>query len=134
MFSIPTYLGPSAIHGFGVFTATPIPAGTVIWQFVDGVDMRLSEADLLAIPDGVSRMIRSYCYREASGTYVLCGDNAKFMNHSFDPSCDDDGVFTTVRRALPSGTELTCDYRCFDHDTINGRGEWFTAGEVTTAT
>ena len=129
MFLIPTYVGPSAIHGFGVFTATPIAADTVIWEFVEGVDLRLSEADLAALPPHIRRPLKSYCYREASGAYVLCGDNAKFMNHSTSPSCDDDGIATVVRKALPVGAELTCDYRAFDHDTINGRGEWFTAAE-----
>lgn len=130
MFLIPTYVGPSAIHGFGVFTAAPIAANTVIWQFVDGVDLRLSEADLLALPPHIRGPLKSYCYREASGAYVLCGDNAKFMNHSTRPSCDDDGVVTLVHKDLPAGTELTCDYRVFDYDTINGQGEWFTALEA----
>ncbi|NNF29079.1 MAG: SET domain-containing protein [Gemmatimonadetes bacterium] len=127
MFLIPTYVGPSAIHGYGVFTAVPIAANTVIWQFVEGVDLRLSEGDLLAVPPQIRAPLRSYCYREESGAYVLCGDNAKFMNHSVRPSCDDDGVATVVPRDLPVGAELTCDYRAFDYDTINGRGEWFTA-------
>ncbi len=127
MFLIPTYLGESSIHGFGVFTASAIEPGTLIWEFVEGVDLRLSSRDLKALPAALRPTIKSYCYREASGMYVLCGDNAKFMNHSTQPSCDDNGVVTIVRGGLPADTELTCDYRNFDHDTMNGRGEWYTA-------
>ncbi len=134
MFLIPTYLGRSAIHGFGVFTATLIPAETVIWEFADGVDMRLTPSELRALSGRVHDALRSYCYREATGAYVLCGDNAKFMNHSMDPTCDDNGKITIVRRALPAGSELTCDYRSFDYDTIDGRGEWFTAADADTPT
>lgn len=126
MFLIPTYLGQSTIHGFGVFTACGIEPGICIWEFVEGVDLRLSSKDLDALPANLRPTISSYCYREASGMYVLCGDNAKFMNHSTQPSCDDDGIVTMVRTRLPANAELTCDYRRFDHDTINGRGEWFT--------
>ena len=32
MLCVPTYLAPSAIEGFGLFAARPIPAGTVVWE------------------------------------------------------------------------------------------------------
>lgn len=126
MFLIPTYVDRSQVHGYGVYCATPVPAGTTIWQFVEGVDLRLTERDLDQLPLSIRATIRSYCYREESGAYVLCGDSAKFMNHSSEPTCDDNGLVTRVLKALPAGTELTCDYRAFDYDTINGRGEAFT--------
>jgi len=126
MFLIPTYVDRSPVHGYGVFCALPIPADTTIWEFVDGVDLRLSEDDLDQLPPTVRDTFRSYCYREESGSYVLCGDSAKFMNHSTNPTCDDNGLVTRVLRPLPAGAELTCDYRAFDYDTINGRGEAFT--------
>jgi len=127
VFLIPTYVGPSPIHGYGVFSAAPIPAGTLIWRFVEGVDLRLSANDLQGLPPALKHVFKSYCYREASGSYVLCGDNAKFMNHSTTPSCDDGGAVTVVPQDLPAGTELTCDYHRFDYDTIEGRREWSTS-------
>lgn len=130
MFLIPTYVHRSSIHGFGVYTAQPVRAGTVIWEFVDGVDLRLTEKDLASLSPTIRNAIKSYCYRERSGTYVLCGDNAKFMNHDPNPTCDDNGVITVVRNNLAAGTELTCDYRVFDYDTINGHGEWFTRADL----
>ncbi len=116
MLLVPTYVGRSTIHGFGVFTAVPIAGGTLIWEFTPDVDLRLPPEDLDLLPDALQSKMRSYCYREPSGLYVLCGDNAKFMNHSVDPSCDDSGEYTRAKRALRPGDELTCDYRLFDVD------------------
>jgi hypothetical protein len=49
------------------------------------------------------------------GTYVLCSDNAKFMNHSDEPNVDSGGVTEDVAlRDIQPGEELTCDYRLFD--------------------
>lgn len=62
---------------------------------------------------------------------VLCGDNARFMNHSFEPNCDDDGgEFTTAARDIEAGEELTCDYRRFDAPSARtGLEEWRPQGE-----
>lgn len=130
MFLVPTVVAPSAIHGFGVFTPQPLAAGTLIWEFQSGVDLRLTSSDLRSLPPDVAHVLRSYCYREPSGLYVLCGDAAKFMNHSDDPSCEDSEEVTLVRRDLKAGDELTCDYRSFDQDTVEGRLDWFENGRV----
>lgn len=117
MFLIPTYLAPSATHGVGVFTARPLPAGTVIWEFTENVDIRLSEDELLATPERLQERLRTYSYRDTEDTYILCMDNAKFMNHSFRPNCDDGTDRGTVTlRAIEADEELTCDYRAFDLD------------------
>jgi SET domain-containing protein len=117
MFRIATYLAPSNIHGLGVFTAEDVPAGTTIWEFTEGVDWRIEAHELAAFPEPYQAMLRHYCYRAPAGTYVLCGDNAKFMNHSDQPNCDDpEGPRTVANRDLEPGEELTCDYRTFDAD------------------
>ena len=46
---------------------------------------------------------------------MLCGDDAIYMNHDDNPSCDDpDPQRTVARRAIATGEELTVDYRLFD--------------------
>lgn len=117
MFLIPTYVAPSATHGVGVFTSRPISAGTVIWEFTEGVDLRLSRSDLEATPPDLQERLRTYSYRDTEDTYILCMDNAKFMNHSFQPNCDDGTDRGTVTlRDIEADEELTCDYRAFDLD------------------
>lgn len=114
MFRVPTYLSRSQIHGIGVFTPFPIPAGTVIWEFDPEVDWRLTAEDFERFPERYREKLRSYCYLDESGAYILCGDNARYMNHSDEPSCDDSGMWTVARREIAVGEELTCDYRTFD--------------------
>lgn len=117
MFLVPVRLGLSPIHGFGVFAADPIPANTRVWEFTDGVDYRLPADVVERCPEPWKTDLLKYAYRDSTGDYILCGDAARFMNHSDDPSCDDSGDLYTVSRIdIAAGQELTCDYRTFDLD------------------
>lgn len=116
MFLVPTYVSRSSIHGHGVFAARAIPAGTLVWEFTEGVDWRIEASTMERFPEPFQSRLREWSYREESGRYVLCGDNAKFMNHSESPNCDDAGEFTRSLRDIEAGEELTCDYRAFDAD------------------
>jgi SET domain-containing protein len=127
MFHVPTYLARSRIHGVGVFTSVAIPAGTVIWDFTPNVDWRFSPEELDAFPHRYKERLRAWCYLEESGSYVLCGDNAKFMNHSEEPNCDEEGAHTIAARDIAAREELTCDYRSFDVESRDGNGEAFLA-------
>jgi SET domain-containing protein len=115
MLRVPTYVAKSPIAGVGLFAATDLPAHHHIWEFTEGVDWRITPSELILFPEPFQSKLRHYLYQEDSGLYVLCGDNAKYMNHSDDPNCDDQGNEGTVTlRAIRAGEELTCDYRLFD--------------------
>ncbi len=115
MLCVPTFVAPSAIAGVGLHAATDLPAGTVIWEYTEGVDWRIRPEELAAFPEPFRSRLQHYLYQEESGEYVLCGDNAKFMNHSETPNCDDpEGAYTITNRHIRAGEELTCDYRAFD--------------------
>lgn len=119
MFLVPTYLGASAIHGTGVFAARDIPAGTLIWEFTPGVDWELTPDELAAFPEPYQGQLRAWCYLDEKGLYVFCGDSGKFMNHADAPNCvDPPDRRTFAARDLAAGEELTCDYRTFDHETM----------------
>lgn len=114
VFTIPTVVKDSPIQGVGVFTVVFIPAGTVLWEFTPDVDWRMTPEEMASFPEPFQTCLRRYSYLEVSGAYVLCGDNAKFMNHADHPNCDDRGSCTTAARDVAVGEELTCDYRSFD--------------------
>jgi SET domain-containing protein len=115
MFTIPTYLSQSPIHGIGVFTPEPIAEGTLLWEFDEGVDWKITQDELARFPEPYQSRFRMYCYLLPEGIYVFCGDNAKFMNHSNAPNCDDpEGRYTIANRAIEAGEELTSDYTTFD--------------------
>jgi len=123
MFRIPTYLDRSPVHGVGVFTPVPIPAGTVIWEFDEAIDWKITPEELERFPEPFRTRIRTYCYIDDDGLHVLCGDNAKYMNHSDEPNCDDTGEHQTVtNRDISAGEELTCDYRSFDAESASANG------------
>ena len=125
MLRVPTYVAPSRIAGVGLFAAVDLSERTIVWEFTEGVDWRIRPDELALFPEPYQSRLRHYLYEEESGLYVLCGDNAKFMNHSEDPNCDDSGPeFTIARRAISTGEELTCDYRLFDRSSAVGDVAW----------
>lgn len=121
MFRVPTYLTRSPIHGLGVFTPVFIPRATLIWSFDPDIDWSLSPEDIERFPSVYRDRLKSYCYLDENGAYILCGDNARFMNHSEEPNCDDWTTGSTIaHRDIQPHEELTCDYRAFD---VESRGE-----------
>jgi SET domain-containing protein len=115
MFRVPTYVSRSSIHGFGVFAAARITRGTTIWEFDPAADWALTEAEMADFPPRLREQMGAWTYLSEEGLYILCSDAAKFMNHSFQPNCDDRGPkYTVAARDIEVGEELTCDYRAFD--------------------
>lgn len=127
MLLVRTRLGQSLIHGIGLFADEPIPKDTIIWRFHPRIDIRMSEEEIRELSPASQDQMRRYSYREKhSGLYVLCGDDARFFNHTASPNCIDlyDGVsgdVTIALRDIEAGEELTCDYALFDLDLVEGR-------------
>ncbi len=119
MLLVNTYLDLSGIHGIGLFAAERIPKGTVVWRLSPVIDVQLT-AEQIARLDPASRdQIEKYTYLDhVLGTYVLCGDDARFFNHSHAPNCldfpDERGGTTVAARDIAKGEELTSDYASFD--------------------
>lgn len=126
MLRVPTYLARSTIHGYGVFSSAPIARGAVIWEYDDGMDWKLSEEEMATLPDSLKPQLNAWTYRADDGSYVLCSDSAKFMNHSSEPNCHDPQDYLTVAaRDIAAGEELTCDYCAFDATSKkNGQSEF----------
>ena len=119
MLLVPTTLKESAIHGIGLFAAEPIKKGTIIWRLDRPIDQFLDDVDLARISEAARQMMFKYSYLDpVLKKRVLCGDDARFMNHSESPNCDDrmdgEGGVTVAARDIAAGEELTCDYRKID--------------------
>lgn len=111
----------SRIHGLGLFAAEFIPAGTPTWRFTPGLDQALHPSAVEQLNSHNRPWFLTYAYLDIrTGLYVLCADDARYMNHSDDPSVTGDyeqepvfGVDIAIRD-IAVGDELTCDYRTFD--------------------
>jgi SET domain-containing protein len=123
MLLVKTYLAPSHIHGIGLFAAQPIPKDTLVWRLEPTLDLELTEAQIEALAPAARDQIRKYTYLDlVRGTYVLCGDDARFFNHSEAPNCHDfpdaDGGTTVAARDIGEGEELTSDSSRFDAEHV----------------
>jgi uncharacterized protein len=122
MLCVKTLLLPSPIHGTGVFALEDIPQGGMVWRFDSARDLVFSEN--LALNDQVTNYLAHFAYYDAGRRgLVLCGDNAKWMNHSDRPNTtavfeEHDGLRCYDRdmaaRNICAGEEITCNYGNFD--------------------
>lgn len=122
MLLVKTTLGLSAIHGIGLFAAEPIPKDTVIWRFLPPFDFEfdVEDSDVAILPTFALETLLKYSYQnKTTKMFVLCGDDARFMNHSETPnslhaaSSDLEGL-DVAARDIAIGEEITCDYKEFD--------------------
>lgn len=116
MILVPVYVDKSAIHGLGVFAAEPIPRGTQVWRFTPGFDLELDPAEVERQPKRFREKLLHYGYVDPRlDRYILCCDDARFLNHSDWPNLEPDftldrhGVDIAVRD-IRAGEELTTDY------------------------
>jgi uncharacterized protein len=96
--------------GYGVFATEPIPRGTLLWV-LDEFDRVLTGAEVRGLPPLLRAVVDKYAYVAADGTFVLCWDLGRYMNHSCAPSSRGVGeAFEVTVRDIEPGDELTCDY------------------------
>jgi len=105
--------------GFGLFALNKIPKGTIIWKLDHGLDLVLDQA---VYPEPINSFIKKYAYREGY-RLILCSDDARYINHSFNPNMhdyvDSNGSWTVALCDIEAGEELTSDYRSFDSDPLH---------------
>lgn len=120
MLLIPTYIGPSNIDGIGLFAAQGIKVGTVIWKFTPPFDLKFNKKILRRLNKYSKIQLINFSYLSESGDFVLCADNARFINHSIKPNTinigfdqNKEGVTIALRNIL-KGEEITSNYSEFD--------------------
>jgi SET domain-containing protein len=126
MLLVKTKLDVSHIHGIGLYADDFIAEGTIVWKFNPVIDIWLRKEEIEGLSCAAREQIEKYSYRaQHTGLYALCGDDARFFNHSADPNCFDichsiEEDLTIARRDIQKGEELTCDYALFDMDLVEG--------------
>ena len=112
MILVKTFLGPSKIHGVGLFAAEPIAAGVRVATFDPVWDHAFTEAQLEQMPRLLSDYIRLYAYVVSSkpGLYFISLDSERFINHSSNPNLVENGEFHVAADDIKEGEELTVNY------------------------
>jgi SET domain-containing protein len=114
------------VHGIGLFACEPISQGTAVWRFMPGYDQEFTSEQITVVPQHVQDWFKHYSYLDFHlGTYILCFDDARFINHSQEPTIRPDytndryGIDLATRN-ISAGEEITTDYRLFDQGILNG--------------
>jgi SET domain-containing protein len=118
MLLIKTRVGPSLIHGNGVFACEDVDRGGLIWRFEPSFDRIIAEEELKQLPAPFREYLDMYAYRskDLGGRMVLSCDHAKFLNHSSEPNTEELPFRSVASRRIVSGDEITCDYGAFCTD------------------
>ena len=125
MLLVKTKIRESPIHGIGLFADEPIKKGTTIWKFAPGFDLDFSEKDLKNLSGPSKEQFLKYIYMTKNKGMILCFDDARFLNHSENPNCEDidpddfEEGFTIAKKDIKTGEELTVNYRTFDFNWKN---------------
>ena len=96
--------------GYGVVATDFIPAGTITWV-LDKLDREFSPSDFLSMELIYQNILDTYTYRNNNGNFVLCWDNGRYVNHSFNSNCLTTAYdFEIAVRDIHPGEQLTDDY------------------------
>lgn len=87
-----------------------IPKGTITWV-LDKLDRFFTREQIKSMDPLYQEMLDKFTYRNAEGDYILCWDNARFINHSSNSNCLTTAYeFEIAIRDIQPGEELTDDY------------------------
>lgn len=124
MLLVKTRIGPSSIHGTGLFADEFIPKGAVIWRFIEGLDIDIPQSQYDDLPIHAQRYLQTHGFYD-SGRWIMSGDHGQFINHSTNANTitgrGRDDLTATVN--IQIGEEITEDYKSFD---FGGCGSFIT--------
>ena len=114
--TVPFEIRNSPIQGLGAFATRRIPAGTRLIEYA-GERLTPAQADA-RYPDIPGERHHTYLFAIDDEWVVdaaVNGNDARWINHSCDPTCDaivDDGrIWIETIRDVEGGEELAYDYR-----------------------
>jgi hypothetical protein len=96
--------------GYGVVATKFIPKGTITWA-LDKLDRTYTPQQVRAMDPLYQQVLDIYTYRNPEGNFILCWDNARFVNHSSNSNCVTTAYeFEIAIRDIHPGEQLTDDY------------------------
>ena len=99
--------------GLGLFATEFIPKDSVVWEFVEGVDIKVSIDRVEQMSEAQQEYFEKYAWVEDDYYYSSC-DLTNFVNHSYQPNLKIiDKVMISFKDIYP-GEELFENYAEFD--------------------
>ncbi len=96
--------------GYGVVATKFIPKGTITWA-IDKLDREFTPEEEGKMDSIYRDVLKKYTYRNNLGNFILCWDNGRFVNHSFNSNCLTTAYnYEVAIRDIHPGEELTDDY------------------------
>lgn len=96
--------------GYGLVATEFIPAGTITWA-LDKLDKEYTPSEFNSMEPLYQEILETYTFRNNLGNRVLCWDNGRFVNHSFNSNCLTTAYdFEIAIRDIQPGEQLTDDY------------------------
>ena len=113
MMLIDTYLDKSKIQGVRVFAKENIKKGEKIKEVRPEFEIEFNSDNLPKMPLALAKFIDTHSYERELGSKILVMgiDNEKYLNHSDDPSVNDEGY---ALKDIKIGDEITINYMDFD--------------------
>jgi len=111
MFLIDTYLDKSKIQGIGVFSKENIKKKKKIKEVRPEFEIRFNKTNLPRMPLALANFIQTHAHEENENEYCLGIDNEKYLNHSDNPTVNEEGI---ALKNIKIGDEITIDYKDFD--------------------
>ena len=104
--------------GMGLFVKEFIPKGSIVWEFVDGVDLKIPLEKINQLHPVQREHFEKYGWIENAEKdfYYMSCDLTSFINHSFNPNVEAEGMITKAIKDINIGDEVFIDYSTFSSD------------------
>ena len=124
MILVKTKIGPSKLHGIGLFADQFIPKGTITWEYHPKFDASFTEDDVKSMSEPSRNQFLHYSFVDKeSGKHVLCFDDQRFINHSKELANIDSTPHRDIAaKDINIGEEMICDYTKFEETYFERRG------------
>jgi SET domain-containing protein len=99
--------------GLGLFTTEFIPKDSVVWEFVEGVDIKVSINRVEQMSQAQQEYFEKYAWIEGDYYYSSC-DLTNFINHSYTPNLKIIDEIIIALEDIKPGEELFENYAEFD--------------------
>jgi SET domain-containing protein len=114
LFKVEIKVATNPKMNLGLFTKEFIPKNTKVWEFIEGVDIKMDEKTFNRLNYAQKEFFEKYGWKEDDGFYYSSCDLTNFINHNYNPNLEIVGDVIISNRDIQIGEELFEDYSQFD--------------------